>query len=65
MSLFKHTGHGHFLGCVIIVEADDRETAGTLVRKELAACGLPTEKVSILPLVQVCNTVIYTDDGDY
>lgn len=67
MKLYKHTGHGHCLGSVIIVWAGSLNTAKKLIRETLDDCGLKDEELQItcVGTLESFSTVIYSDDGDY
>lgn len=62
MNIYKHTGKGHWIGSVVIVQAKTFKEAVLIIRKELDANGLISEKLNI----QVVTTqIIHVDNGDY
>ena len=64
LKLWKHTGPGHYFGCVVIVAANTAEEAVKLVRAELDSSGLKDYPVKIVPFF-IKEGVVYSDNGDY
>lgn len=64
-TLWIHRGAGHYIGSSVLVCAENRIVAETLIRKQLDKVGLKNEplEVSEVPLQQ--NSVITWDNGDY
>jgi len=65
MSLFIHEGPGFYIGSTVIVSADSRMSAESLIRKELDATGLTNEKLNVRLLDDEPNTVLFSRNGDY
>jgi len=64
-SLWIHKGAGHYIGSLIIVSADSKETAEIIMREKLDSAGLKSEPLEVKPLEVKENFTLIFDNGDY
>ena len=65
MKIYKHEGNGHWIGSCVVVVAECKVEAETIIRNELDKSGLPNEPLNITEHEIETNTIIYFNNGDY
>ena len=64
-SLWIHRGAGHYIGSLVIVCAENKTDAETIIRDQLDKIGLKEEPLEVTEVVFSKNSVIVCKDGDY
>jgi len=64
-SIWTHRGRGHYIGSCVVVCADSRGAAETLIRERLDECGLKIEAIDVTEIPVENGNVIVCIDGDY
>ena len=64
-SLWIHRGPGHYIGSMVLVCAENKSDAESLIRNELDKCGLKNEPLEVTQAVFSKNSVIVCEDGAY
>ena len=67
MNIYKHTGPGHHVGSVVVVQADCLKSAKEMIEHALIENGLYNEELNIVDLGCSYNEckVLHVDTGDY
>jgi predicted secreted hydrolase len=63
--LWIHRGQGHYIGSLVVVNAESKEAAEKITRRQLDEAGLKSEPVEIQPLEIKENSVLIFHNGDY
>jgi len=63
--LWIHRGAGHNVGSLVIVCAETKADAESIIREQLNKSGLKHEPLAVTQAAFSKNSVIVCDDGDY